>query len=354
MKPTIVHVPAIKEPIQPADGFVKKELASHKLDLLALCEFKCAYCSSNCGLFWSFRKRGFREAAERQLGRPLKEGEDLKLTFQCPDILDNLGRQLDRHRATWGLGKTLVFSMLTDAFSPTLVKTGVTREVLELLLEKAAFRIRVLTKNAIVGSRDWIRFFLHHPDRFVVGLSIGTDDNAWAKRVERGTSTPSARLRALHRLQDAGVPTFGMLCPVFPGLLDDGRLEALVDRHRPELLEHIWAEPYNDRENWEIVRDSHPAGSLERQWFDTVFADGDMAVWSTYATDLYLRLLAKADTGSWTDKLRYLLYETDITANAAARLAGLEGVLLQSKPDSDGRSQNPHVAVLQTPRAGPA
>jgi hypothetical protein len=41
--------------------------------------------------------------------------------------------------------------MLTDGFSPHLVKEGVTEKALRLLLEHTSFRIRVLTKKSIVG-----------------------------------------------------------------------------------------------------------------------------------------------------------------------------------------------------------
>src|SRR5690606_15867253 len=109
-----------------------------------------------------------------------------------------------------------------------------------LLLEKTDFRIRVLTKNAIVGRDQWVRYFAAHADRFVVGLSIGTLDADFARKMERLTSLPASRINALRNLQDAGVPTFGMLCPVFPEVLHTDELERLIDGIRPEQCEHVW------------------------------------------------------------------------------------------------------------------
>src|SRR5262249_4936810 len=146
----------------------------------------------------------------------------------------------------WGEGRTAVFSMLTDGFSPSLVADGTTLKALDMMLSRTGFRIRVLTKNACVGSREWIEYFASRPGRFVVGLSIGTLDDAWSKRVEVNTSPPSQRLKALRRLQDAGVPTYGMLCPIFPDVLSTARLDELVTAIRPHHCETIWAEPYND------------------------------------------------------------------------------------------------------------
>src|SRR5688500_18922488 len=110
--------------------------------------------------------------------------------------------------------------MQTDGFSPHLVQTPITEEALRLVLEKTSFRIRILTKNAVVGKDHWLRFFEQYRDRFVVGLSIGSLDDAWAKRVEMFTPPPTRQLNALRALQDAGIATYGMLCPMFPDLLD--------------------------------------------------------------------------------------------------------------------------------------
>jgi len=92
---------------------------------------------------------------------------------------------------------------------------------------------------------------------FVVGLSIGSLDDRWAGRIELGTSRPSMRLGGTRALQDAGVPTFGMACPVFPDVLEEAGVETLIDRIRPNLVETLWAEPFNDRANWGKVRDGY-------------------------------------------------------------------------------------------------
>src|SRR5690606_12396317 len=147
-----------------------------------------------------------------------------RLTFIWRDAIEKLEHQLASKPKSWGAGSTIVVSMLTDAFSPDLVRNGITRRALELLLDHTGFRIRILTKNSIVGRAPWIDLFAEHKERFVVGLSTGTMDDSWARRVEVGTSSPSSRLRALHALQDAGVPTYGMLCPVFPGVVLNGDL----------------------------------------------------------------------------------------------------------------------------------
>lgn len=349
MKLKVVEVPAIAEPITRSPGFEKKMLAEYKLDLMGLCGFGCTYCSSNAGNYLRINRERFADLTQEQLGERTYPSADPALTFTWPDVLKNLERQIDRKPPSWGAGKTLVVSMLTDAFSPLALADGTTERALLEVFKRTDFRVRILTKGATVGSEKWVDFFRGYAEYgcVVVGLSTGTLDDAWASRVEIGTNSPTARLRALARLQGAGVPTFGMLCPVFPDMLEGDRLEQLVDNIRPDLVEHVWAEPYNDRTNWKAVRKGYEPTSAGWAWLSNVYEYGHKDLWSAYAVELYERLVAKARREGWAHKLRYLLYEDQIAEVDAPRFAGLDGVLLQSKPNEDGLSANPWIRKLQ-------
>jgi DNA repair photolyase len=343
VKNKLVVIDDATNPIKPADGFFKKGLADSHLELCGLCGFGCSYCSTNNGNTLRINRKHLADLTEQQLGKRLLPAQDPSLMFVFPNILDALRAQLARVRRGFGAGKTLVVSMLTDAFSPELIKQGITEEALRLVLLRTDFRIRILTKCSTVGTPRWINFFLRHQDRFVVGLSTGTLDDTWARKVEIGTSSPTARLRALHALQNAGIATFGMACPIFPGVLDADRLEHLVDAIRPNLVEDFWAEPYNDRTNWRCVRDGYAAGSPDHRWLTDVYEHQQKPLWSSYATEIYSRLVGKATREGWGHKLKYLLYEGLITPTDATRFAGLEGVLLQSKPGDDGKTNNEYL-----------
>lgn len=345
MRTRLVTVPNLKQLIQPCPGFAKKGLADYKLDAAALCEFGCVYCSSNAGNYLRINRGPFANLTEAQTGERTYPADDPALMFVWTDVEKQLEAELASKPKAYGAGKTLVFSMLTDGFSPTLVGRGVTERVLAMLIEATSFRIRVLTKNAVVGSDRWLRFFRKHHDRFVVGLSIGSFGNAWIAGIERRTSSPPARLKALRNLQRAGIPTYGMLCPVFPATLG-GELAELVGLIRPDLVEHIWAEPYNDRLNWKRVRDAFPTGSDERTQFQAMFDGSKPAAWSFYCAQLYRQLLERLGD-RWTHKLQFLLYEGDVLPEHAAAFAGLDGVVLQGKPDAAGVSKNSCIAALQ-------
>ena len=158
MKKKFVKVRTIIDPIKISPGFDKKDLSIYKLDIMGLCEFGCEYCSSTQGRYLMVHREEFANLTQEQLGEKIYPKDDPGLTFEWPDIIKNLESQL-RKKKTWGEGHTLVFSMLTDGFSPNLVKTGVTEEALTIVLERTSFRIRVLTKNQIVGTKKWIEFF---------------------------------------------------------------------------------------------------------------------------------------------------------------------------------------------------
>jgi DNA repair photolyase len=343
----VVEVPPIRTPLRKSPGFAKKLLSDYALDLLALCGYGCRYCSSNNGNYLRIHRGEFAELARQQLGYSLTPEMDPQLTYVWPDVIARLEQQLVGRRPGFGLGRTVVFSMLTDGFSPHLVADGTTRRALELVLEKTQFKIRILTKNACVGSRAWTAFFAAHPGRFVVGLSLGTLDDGFAKHVEIGTSPPSARARAYAKLRDAGIPTYGMLCPIFPDALRGSGVEDLLEVVQPEQCERVWAEPFNDRANWRHVKAGFPAAGPTSSLLEEIYGRGRTELWSRYAAGLYFRLRSAAESTGWIDRLTYLLYEDLIRPEDVPELRDLRGVLLQSKPGEDGLSTNPHIAELE-------
>jgi DNA repair photolyase len=342
VKPIIVDVPSIKDPIKKSPGFEKKELATYKLDIMGWCQASCLYCSSPSGNYLRINRERFAAAAEAQTGSRLLPGKDAALALRWPDFEERLDEQLRTKHFSWGAGKVLMFSQLTDAFSPWAVKSGLTWRALGRVLVQTSFQVRVLTKFDTVGRREWIDLFRSYPGRFVVGLSVGTLDDAWARKVEFGTSSPSARVRALHRLQDAGVPTFGMLCPIFPDVLAGNGVERLVEAVRPDRCETVWSEPYNDRANWRAVAAGYRETSPERKVLSMLFeGPGARSYWSDYAVALYQRV--HEALGGEAGKHRYLLYQDTMTAAGREALRGAEGMLFQSD-ETKGKKSLPVVA----------
>ncbi len=88
----------------------------------------------------------------------------------------------------------------------------------------------ILTKGTLITRDiDVLRDAARHVP-VAAAMTVGMlDDTVW-RETEPGTPSPQARLSAVRRLNDAGIPTGVMLAPIMPGLNDDReQLAALVD-----------------------------------------------------------------------------------------------------------------------------
>jgi DNA repair photolyase len=111
----------------------------------------------------------------------------------------------------------IVFSGVTDCYQPAERQFRLTRQCLEVAVE-CRQPIGMITKNALV-LRDLDLLQDLAADRLVhVFVSLTTLDPALARGMEPRTSIPAARLRAIERLANAGVPVGVMTAPVIPGL----------------------------------------------------------------------------------------------------------------------------------------
>lgn len=113
----------------------------------------------------------------------------------------------------------VVFSGVTDCYQPAERQFRLTRQCLEVALE-CRLPVGIVTKNALVVRdldllREMASLRLIH-----VNVSVTTLDAELARVMEPRTSIPSARLRAVEMLAQAGVPTRVMIAPIIPGLND--------------------------------------------------------------------------------------------------------------------------------------
>lgn len=115
--------------------------------------------------------------------------------------------------------EVIVFSGVTDCYQPAERQFRLTRQCLEVALE-CRLPVGIVTKNAlVVRDLDLLsEMALHHLVH--VNVSITTLNPDLARVMEPRTSIPSARLRAIQMLSQAGVPTRVMVAPIIPGLND--------------------------------------------------------------------------------------------------------------------------------------
>lgn len=124
----------------------------------------------------------------------------------------------------------ITFSGVTDCYQPAEREFRLTRQCLEVALR---FRqpISIVTKNALILRDVDLLTELALLQLVHVYLSITSLDTALARDMEPRTSIPSARLRAVRELAQAGVPTGVLTAPIIPGL-NDSEIPTLLDAAR--------------------------------------------------------------------------------------------------------------------------
>lgn len=115
--------------------------------------------------------------------------------------------------------ESITFSGVTDCYQPAERDFQLTRKCLEVALE-CRQPVSIITKNALVLRDLGILSQLAADQLVHVYVSITSLDPELARAMEPRTSIPSARLRAVQTLSEAGIPVGVMTAPIIPGLND--------------------------------------------------------------------------------------------------------------------------------------
>lgn len=115
----------------------------------------------------------------------------------------------------------------TDPYQPIEREYRVTRSIIEVLA-KHRHPFSIITKSAMI-ERDIDLMAPLAQDRLVYALvSVTTLSNDIKRTLEPRTASPAARLRAIRRLSEAGIPVSVMVAPVIP-VLTDSELEKILE-----------------------------------------------------------------------------------------------------------------------------
>ena len=158
--------------------------------------------------------------------------------------------------------QVLVMSGITDCYQPVERKLKITRRCLEVLLE---FRnpVAMITKNFLVTRDIDVLSELAKHHCASVCLSITTLDTNLRKVMEPRTSPPQARLNAVHKLSEAGIPVAVNVAPIIPGL---------TDHEMPAILKAA-REAGATSAGFTIVRLPYANAPLFEKWLETHFPD---------------------------------------------------------------------------------
>lgn len=116
---------------------------------------------------------------------------------------------------------------ITDAYQPIEAIYKITRESIEILLDRD-FYVSIQTKNSLI-LRD-IDILLKYIDRVDVGFTITTLDKDVAGRIEPKAPPPKARVDALYKLSSKGINTWIFIGPIIPRVNDDfNAIKEIID-----------------------------------------------------------------------------------------------------------------------------
>ncbi|MGH9788997.1 MAG: radical SAM protein [Candidatus Acidiferrales bacterium] len=138
-------------------------------------------------------------------------------------------------RAERVLGQHIAIGAATDPYQPAEKQFGVTRAILEVLLEFArklpagGLSLSITTKSNLVLKDADLLSDLARLHRLHVNVSVTTVNARLARVLEPRAPRPDLRLEAVRKLNEAGIPAGVFAAPVLPGITDrPGDLEALV------------------------------------------------------------------------------------------------------------------------------
>lgn len=175
--------------------------------------------------------RGCIHACSYCYARPTHEylGMNAGLDFETRIVVKHDAAKLFREflsRPAWA-PESIAFSGVTDCYQPAERKFQLTRQCLQVA-DECSQPVSIVTKNALVTRDLEILARMAKRNLVHVYLSITSLDPELARDMEPRTSIPTARLRAIKMLTDAGVPTGVLVAPLIPGLNDHETAQILA------------------------------------------------------------------------------------------------------------------------------
>jgi DNA repair photolyase len=115
----------------------------------------------------------------------------------------------------------------TDPYQPAEKSLEITRQLLELFLEHR-HPVSLITKSHLIErDLDLLEELARHK-LCSVAISVPTIDDELKRIMEPRVPAATARLTAIRKLADRGVPTSALIAPIIPAI-NDGEIEAILE-----------------------------------------------------------------------------------------------------------------------------
>ena len=284
----------MKTGINPSKEFAKKGLASYAVNVGLKCGHGCTYCSTAAMI----RTHGvFKELGVSPF--------DNTYSIVDPTTPERVAHDARRIRKR-GL---VQLCTIVDAWSPEAQQFDLGRRCLEAILSEPGWTVRILTKNASVEND--FDFISRYKDRVLVGLSLTAtpEKSSVISAIEPFASPIPERLRVLGKARSMGLRTYGMLCPLLPGIADGpAQIDELIEAVVEFGAEEIFAEAVNPRGRGLILTQQ----ALKNGGFNAesaaIASIRVRTVWSDYVARLIRSLQNSVRQHSDIRKLKFLLY----------------------------------------------
>jgi DNA repair photolyase len=153
--------------------------------------------------------------------------------------------------------QTIMLGANTDPYQPVEKRLGVTREILEVMLQ-TRHPVAIITKGTLVLRDLALLQELAAMNLARVTVSLTTLDPELKRTLEPRAASPQARLRVISELARAGVPVSVLAAPMIPAV-NDAELERLMAAA---------AEAGATRAGYVLLRLPHEVKDLFRAWLE--------------------------------------------------------------------------------------
>jgi DNA repair photolyase len=111
----------------------------------------------------------------------------------------------------------------TDPYQPAERRYGITRKMLEIVVQDRGRHIWITTKSDLVSRDVDLLRRISERNRVSVNMTVTTIDEQLARLLEPYAPRPSLRLAAVRTLTGAGIPCGVLCCPLMPLINDSER-----------------------------------------------------------------------------------------------------------------------------------
>lgn len=206
-----IHAKSLLRKMKKIDSWF---VARYGMNLYRGCTHDCSYCDG--------RAEGYYVDGEF--------GKDVEVKVNAPELLRHELDPARKRRKPLPKGFFMIGGGVGDSYQPVENKYGLTKSVLEIMLE-GKLPVSLLTKSSLVSRDRELICRINAASRAVVSFSLSCADDGLAGIFETGASRPSARLETLRQFAAEGVACGIYLMPVIPFVTDTvERMEETVSR----------------------------------------------------------------------------------------------------------------------------